>query len=163
VPQAVTSLLFPSVLALNNDHAEELSLLNEAELAHLLGEAFYAKRVGDIDAFLIALDQDADYSSPNFLWHKARAERFVYVDRIVVAGRMRGRGLARSLYEDLFHYAMAKGHRRIGCEVNAQPPNPASDAFHGALGFKEAGMAPLNEHKIVRYYVCDLPPQGTGP
>jgi predicted GNAT superfamily acetyltransferase len=51
-----------------------------------------ARRIGNIDAFLLALDQDADYDSPNFRWFSARYPRFVYVDRIVVASAARGRG-----------------------------------------------------------------------
>ena len=38
------------------------------------------------------------------------------------------------------------------CEVNAEPPNPASDAFHAALGFTEVGQATLNRGKVVRYF-----------
>ena len=67
-------------------------------LTQLVGQAFLARRIGELDAFMLALDQDADYDSPNFLWFRDRYPRFVYVDRIVVATRARGRGLARLLY-----------------------------------------------------------------
>ena len=67
-------------------------------LTQLIGEASYARRIGELDAFLLAFDQDADYDSPNFLWFRERYPRFVYVDRIVVAAAARGRGLARLLY-----------------------------------------------------------------
>jgi uncharacterized protein len=152
----------PSVLALNNAHATELSLLSRAELGQLLSQAFYAKRIGALDAFLIAFDQDADYASPNFLWHRQRTRKFVYVDRIVVAPHARGRGLARALYEDVFRHAARAGHGRICCEVNADPPNPASDAFHAALGFVAVGLEQLKPGKSVRYFTCMLPAQGTG-
>ncbi|TIP69850.1 MAG: GNAT family N-acetyltransferase, partial [Mesorhizobium sp.] len=72
---------------------------------------------------------------PNFLWFRERYPRFVYVDRVVVAGEARGRGHARRLYEDLFDHALRAGQTIVTCEVNAEPPNPASDAFHAALGF----------------------------
>jgi hypothetical protein len=40
----------------------------------------------------------------------------------------------------------------IGCEVNSDPPNPASDAFHERLGFAEVGRAALpGGTKLVRY------------
>ena len=91
----------PAVLALNNMHAEELSWLEPAQLSHLVTQAFYARRIGKLEAFLLAFDQDADYDSPNFLWFKKRYPRFVYVDRIAVAESARGRGHARLLYRDL--------------------------------------------------------------
>lgn len=139
-------------LALNNAHATELSWLELSRLAKLTRRAFYARRIGEIDAFLLAFDQDADYDSPNFLWFRDRHARFVYVDRIVVAAQARGRGYARLLYEDLFAEARRAGHDQVVCEVNMQPPNPASDAFHLATGFEEVGGAVIHGGaKTVRY------------
>src|SRR3954469_6950424 len=126
-----------AVLALNNAHAKELSWLAPERVQYLAPHAFAARKIGAVDAFLLAFDQDADYDSPNFLWFRARYPRFVYVDRIVVAASARGRGHARRLYDDLFQHALRAGHERVVCEVNREPPNPASDAFHAALGFTE--------------------------
>jgi predicted GNAT superfamily acetyltransferase len=39
----------------------------------------------------------------------------------------------------------------ICCEVNLDPPNPASDAFHASLGFHEIGSAAMSNGKVVRY------------
>lgn len=147
----------PAVLALNNEHAEELSLLDPARLSHLLAEAFYARRIGDLEAFIVTFDQSADYDSPNFIWFRERYPRFVYVDRICVSPLARGRGHARRIYEDLFAAAKAAGHTLITCEVNAEPPNPASDAFHATLGFTEVGTAAINGgKKSVRYFAQKL-------
>lgn len=146
-----------AVLALNNLHAAQLSWLEPERLRQLLGAAFHARRIGAVDAFIVAFDQDADYDSPNYLWFRARYPKFVYVDRIVVAGSARGRGLARLIYEDLFATATAAGHTIVGCEVNVEPPNPASDAFHAALGFREVGAATIHAgKKAVRYFVRPL-------
>lgn len=146
-----------AVLALNNAHARELSWLEPARLAHLVAQSFFARRVGHLDAFLLALDQDADYDSPNFLWFRERYERFVYVDRIVVASSARGRGLARLLYRELFAEAARARHECVTCEVNSEPPNPASDAFHEALDFSEVGSARIRDgSKTVRYLLRRL-------
>ncbi|MGO4841564.1 GNAT family N-acetyltransferase, partial [Rhizobiaceae sp. 2RAB30] len=124
--------------------AAELSWLEPERLSFLLGQAFHARRIGTLEAFLMAFDQDASYDSPNFLWFRERYQRFVYVDRIVVADAARGRGHARRLYLDLFDRAAQNGHTIVTCEVNADPPNPASDAFHAALGFSEVGDATIH-------------------
>jgi predicted GNAT superfamily acetyltransferase len=140
-----------AALALNNAHAVELSWLEAPRFAELIARAFFARRIGSA-AFLLAFDQNADYDSPNFLWFRARYRRFVYVDRVVVSPEHRGRGYARQLYEDLFDQARRRGHDQIVCEVNTQPPNPASDAFHARLGFAEVGRAVLpGGAKTVRY------------
>lgn len=122
-------------------------------------QAFHARRIGNVDAFLLAFDQHAPYDSPNYLWFRERYPRFVYVDRIVVAPAMRKRGLAHRLYEDLFRVAKDAGHDHVVCEVNSDPPNPASDAFHAALGFVEVGQASIHGGaKTVRYLARPLVP-----
>lgn len=138
-------------LALNRAHETELSPLDRAGLKRLIGAAAYAKGL-EAGAMLIAFAPEADYDSPNFLWFRGRYDRFLYVDRVVVAERHRRRGLAAALYEDLFAEARAAGAERVVCEVNADPPNPGSDAFHARLGFAEVGAQTLPNGKTVRYY-----------
>jgi hypothetical protein len=151
------SSLVEALLTLNNQHAEELSWLTPERLTHLVGQAFFSRRIGQIEAFLLAFDQHADYDSPNFLWFRNRYPRFVYIDRIVVAASARGRGFARLLYRELFAAAAEAGHSRLVCEVNSRPPNPASDAFHAALGFVEVGTAAIDGgSKTVRYLLRSL-------
>lgn len=147
-----TSPLNTAMLALNNAHVQELSSLQPARLQQLIAHAFLARRIGHLDAFLLAFDQDAPYDSPNFLWFRSRYPRFVYIDRIAVAPSARGRGLARRLYGELFDEAHRREHQHVVCEVNLAPPNPPSDAFHAALGFVEVGRASIHAgSETVRY------------
>ena len=155
----VASVVSASVplLALNNAHATELSSLTLAELDRLIRISFVATAIRNGDAFLIAFDQDAAYASPNFLWFRERYDRFVYVDRVVTSPLARGKGYAKALYADLFQRAKLAGHSRIVCEVNLDPPNPASDAFHAALHFAEVGRAAIHDgSKTVRYLLRPL-------
>ncbi len=145
----------PALLDLNNRHKAELSELTSARLAELVAMAYLARIVGEADALLLAFDERAAYDSPNYLWFRARYPRFAYVDRVVVDPAQRGRGLARQLYGELFDKARADDLTLVGCEVNIDPPNPISDAFHAALGFREAGRATVNG-KTVRYLTCAL-------
>jgi predicted GNAT superfamily acetyltransferase len=162
VPVSVANLagssdLAAALLALNNAHSVELSWLEPDQLSHMVGESFAALRMGEAEAFLLVFDQEADYHSPNFLWFRESLERFVYVDRVVVDEAARGRGHARRLYETLFDLARAAGHTRIVCEVNSDPPNPGSDAFHASLGFTEVGAAQIHGgKKTVRYLALEL-------
>lgn len=147
----------PELLDLNQTHVTELSSLNLADLRQMTETAFVAMCADSRGALLLAFDQDAAYDGTNFNWFKARYERYVYVDRIVVAASERGNGLAGKLYGQLFAKARAAGHTMICCEINIDPPNPASDRFHAALGFEEAGEAHLADRgKSVRYMVCPL-------
>ena len=141
-----------NMLALNAMHEKQTSPLERASLEAMLAAAFWWEAPGEApDALLIAFDQGADYDSPNFGWFKSRHARFVYIDRIVVARRAQGRGLARRLYETLCDSAHTAGHDRIVCEINLEPANPGSIAFHDKLGFAEVGQARLANGKLVSY------------
>ena len=48
----VCSTVEPAVLALNNAHATELTWLDRDRLTLLLRQAFYARRIGEVDGFL---------------------------------------------------------------------------------------------------------------
>lgn len=155
--EPISVALEPAVLALNNEHATELSLLDAERLSYLLRQSFMSCRIGDLEAFMICFDQDADYDSVNFRWFRDRYPRFAYVDRIAVAPSARGRGHARRLYEHFFALSRAAGHNVVAAEVNSEPPNPASDAFHAALGFHIVGQAEIyGGERTVRYLAREL-------
>ena|ERR1700679_325186 len=145
-------------LDLNNAHAVETSSLDLAAAERLLAMCFYAKYVSPgMRGFLLALDQDAAYDNQNFDWFRRRFERFVYIDRIIVAEDARGRGLARLMYEDLFASAKTAGHVRVVCEVNIDPPNEGSLAFHRSMKFVAlADVVLKGGSKRVRYLEKEL-------
>ena len=151
-PELIADCLVPAILALNNAHATELSWLNIDRLRSLIQHAVYARQIDNAGGFLIAFDETATYESPNYLWFRRRYSKFVYVDRVVVAPTMRGRGYARRLYSDVFDHARRSNHHYVVCEVNVEPPNRVSDAFHAAMGFTEVGSAVIHDGaKTVRY------------
>jgi len=144
--------LLTQALALNAEVQNWTSALDMARLRALLGWAAAAPAVvtdGRLDAFLLGFGPGSAYDSPNYRWFAGRLERFAYVDRVIVAPHAQGRGLARRLY-DAF---AAQVPGPLVCEVNSQPPNPGSDAFHARLGFAELGRATLGPGKAVRYLI----------
>jgi predicted GNAT superfamily acetyltransferase len=103
---------------------------------------------------MLAFDQDDRYDGSHFLWFRQRLDRFLYIDRVIVAATHRRHGLGRLLYEDLIRRASQLACPLIACEVNFRPPNPVSDAFHARFGFVEIGRATMdNEQKGVRYLI----------
>jgi predicted GNAT superfamily acetyltransferase len=141
-PRPAAPADFPAILALNEESVHFLSPLTPARLAHLHGESAYHRVIeagGRVAAFLLALREGADYDSPNYRWFAARLPRFLYIDRVVVAGGHQGRGLGAALYADLFEFARATGAGRVTCEFDVDPPNEASRRFHARHGFVEIG------------------------
>jgi predicted GNAT superfamily acetyltransferase len=148
-----------SILALNLESEHLLSPLNGERLKHLDGQSSYHRVVeldGQVVAFLLALRENADYDSPNYRWFDEARDEFIYVDRVVVSERHRGKRLASALYDDLFAYARDQGIHEVTCEFNIDPPNAASRAFHASYGFTEVGMQTLDEGRTVSLQIATL-------
>ncbi|HEY0260631.1 MAG TPA: GNAT family N-acetyltransferase [Lacisediminihabitans sp.] len=113
------------------------------EMTALLGQADFTFGVVDetdsLLGFLIGLRPGADYASENYRYFDSRGADFLYVDRIVIDATVRGAGLGRMLYDAVFALARDEARAEIDCEVNLDPPNPQSLAFHDRLGFRRVG------------------------
>jgi predicted GNAT superfamily acetyltransferase len=146
-----------ALLRVNNASARETSLMTGEKFDRMISSALVGTFIAPGAAFLLAFGQSDDYDGGHFLWFRNRFEKFIYVDRVVVAEPYRRHGLGRLLYADLFRRAERLGHIHIACEVNMQPPNPISDAFHAAQGFGQVGTAAVDGGgKTVRYLLRRL-------
>lgn len=131
---------FTAVLALNRDSVTLLSPLDATGLDRVRATAAHLRVVeveGTVAAFAIAFAPGATYDSVNYAWHAGRFDDFLYLDRIAVSQRYRRRGIATALYDDL--ETAATTHGRMVCEVNSDPPNLESLAFHHGRGYCELG------------------------
>jgi predicted GNAT superfamily acetyltransferase len=141
----VTDADLPVLLEVNAAAAPAVNVIPAEELAELVAHSALALAVDDDDpaGLVVALPPGIDYASENYTWFSARAAAagtdFLYVDRIVVAERLRGTGLGRRLYAAVFAAAAEQGRDEVLCEVNVRPPNPGSMRFHLGLGFVEVG------------------------
>ncbi len=147
-----------AVLALNEASVPHVNSVPMAQFEKFRREAAYFRVAlvdGAVAAYLVGLTPEADYASLNFRWFKARYDDFAYVDRVAVAEGARRLGLGSALYGDFERYF--RGRRpRLACEVNLEPPNEVSMAFHRRHGFARVGEQPV-DGKIVAMMVKELP------
>lgn len=132
----------PEIAPLNDAASPAVPVTPASDLARLIMVADLAlglERDGALVGFVIAIAPGADYDSENYRFFEARAVDHLYVDRIVIAESERGAGLGAVLYDAVFDAARRQGRREVTCEVNLDPPNPGSQAFHARLGFVEVG------------------------
>ncbi len=128
------------LLALNNTYVAEICEETIETLGEVLSMALVtriAKRDDVRMGALIGMPRGlADYDSLNYRWfEEASDEPFFYIDRVMVSPDAKGKGIGRALYEDAGRIAQARDIPRLTCEVNEDPPNPASIAFHERSGF----------------------------
>ena len=130
-----------ALVAINDGAYPAVPITPAAELADLIGKGrlVLVADDGEPAGFIVALAPGLDYASENYAWFSARSSDFLYVDRIVLAPRLRGQGVGPRLYAAVEEAARSDGAREITCEVNVRPPNPGSLAFHTRLGFREVG------------------------
>lgn len=126
-----------AALAINNEADPAVNALSADELAAIVAMgALRIVRTGDsVSALVVTLTEGHPYDSDNYRWFSTQFDSFLYVDRIVVAPTGRGLGLGRALYTDTFARCAALGRPRVCAEVNVEPPNPTSMAFHAAMDF----------------------------
>jgi predicted GNAT superfamily acetyltransferase len=140
-----------SVLDLNAKSVEALSPLDLSTLTMYRGiatEALVVEVDGTVAAFAIAYGPDVEYESENYRWHGERFDDFFYLDRIVVGSDYRRRGIASALYDAMEERAAR--HGRMVCEVNSEPPNVESLAFHRSRGYVEIGeLGKPDGHRVV--------------
>lgn len=158
----VTRADWPRLLALNLGSVRELSQLDERRLQFILSLAHRSQVVeddGQVVAFAVAIAPGTPYDSRNYAWFSARFERFLYLDRIVVAAQLRRQGIGARLYDAM--EAAAAPFERMVCDVNVLPPNDVSLAFHSARGYREIGRLAHGETKVVSLLSKELAANGS--
>jgi predicted GNAT superfamily acetyltransferase len=137
-----------AVLDLNERHVELLSPLDEARLSALRDVAENASVIdadGAFAGFVITFAAGSAYDGENFAWFSERYEEFCYLDRVVIHEDFRRRGLGSAVYDEL---ETSCGRPLFALEVNLDPPNVASLAFHRARGYTEVGQRLSGGHRV---------------
>ena len=146
IRNAVTDDL-STVLFLNESVVPHVNSLDMNDMLDFLAKAVYFRVACDerdqVVAFLIGLNPDTDYVSPNFRWFCQNIKDFAYIDRIAVAPSAQRQGVAEALYNDLASSSQTWA-KRLACEVNLRPENPGSLAFHHRIGFTQAGTLEIH-------------------
>lgn len=142
-----------AILALNNAAVPNVNAVDQETLARIVALAAHFRVAVDAEGvvgFVLCLPHDRAYWSENYRWFSARYDAFLYLDRVVVAERVRGQGVGAMLYAEL--HATARGRwPRVVLEVNLDPPNPGSVRFHERLGYARVGERRYADGAVIMY------------
>ncbi len=131
---------YDRVLEMNEESVHFLSPMDRDRLELLASKADIfnvIEKDGYVAGFLLAFREDSDYDSVNYQWFNERYDKFLYIDRVVIDIEYQREGLGEALYSWIFDNAEVD---KIAAEIDIQPPNPTSLAFHKNFGFEEVGQ-----------------------
>ena len=151
------------ILRLNAESESVLSPMDDDRFAALLSMCCLLKVAeigGRVVGFLMGFSDGAGYDSVNYRWFASRLQRFLYIDRVVVAKELRGAGLGRRFYTEAERWAAEQELHWLAAEVDVQPPNTASLGFHQRLAFVEVGRQAAGNGKQVSLQVRSISPPG---
>lgn len=142
----------PGIIKLNNKESKWVGEKDISFFSNYFDIPFFytVEDMKRIVGFLMAMDEKCDYGSENYLWFKGRYDKFYYIDRVIVDGSMRGKGIASMLYKEVINN---KGSVPLVAEVAIEPPNEGSVKFHDKVGFKEVGTLTSDGKKVRMYYL----------
>jgi uncharacterized protein len=150
VLRPITPADHPHVLAWNAQHVELLSPLDADRLRALLVWADLGSVItvaGRDVGFVLTFAGDTAYDSENYRWFSERYPSFYYLDRVVVDGSARRTGIGTQVYDDI--ESRARELAPVMClEVNLDPPNEPSLAFHRQRGYVEVGQDDSSGHLV---------------
>jgi uncharacterized protein len=132
------------LLAINEANVPEVGSVDVGRFGFILSESPIALVVQVADAlagFCLVMGAGSSYDSVNYQWFRERYDDFMYLDRVAFDPSFQGQGLGTLLYAEVERLMYAfDGVERLTLEVNVDPPNERSLAFHTRRGFSEVGQ-----------------------
>jgi predicted GNAT superfamily acetyltransferase len=140
-PIQVTDL--DRILEINEANVPAVGSIDRGRMAYLVDLSPIALGVeldGDVVGFCLVMPSTTAYDSVNYRWFTERFDDFMYLDRVAFDAGAQGRGLGTLLYAEVERTMDAMGADLLALEVNVDPPNETSLAFHARRGFVEVGQ-----------------------
>jgi predicted GNAT superfamily acetyltransferase len=141
-----------AIVAINRDGQPGVNAFESGEIEACIARATHfrvAESEGAVAGYLLAFGAGFTSIGDEYAWFSARHPAFLYVDQVAVARALWRGGVGAALYADLERAARARGVGVLTCEVNLDPPNPRSLAFHQARGFGEVSRLRVSDGRYV--------------
>mgnify|MGYP000013879934 FL=1 len=131
----------PRLLELNNQAVPAVPTETLESMAELLEVSQWSVVAEDgngvVQGAVITVSPGAEYHSENYRYFEETFDQHFYIDRVFVDQAARSGGIGRVLYRAVEDESRRLGIPAVTCEVNLEPPNPQSLAFHHREGFRD--------------------------
>ena len=150
-----------AVLGINAASVPGVATLDESEFArlmvipnhHLAAEGANQVVVG----YALAFNSNAPYDGEEFgFFQQTMAQPFIYIDQVATQLEFRRTGMGSSIYDAIEKGARLSKASALCCEVNINPPNPVSFAFHRSRGFRQSGTLTTTDGRVVALLAKDV-------
>lgn len=153
----VNAAIAPAVARLDPVELRRLAAIGSSHLVAIDADAHchadggtHAGGAAEVLGYLLAFEDGDAYDGEEFLYFAANLRRsFLYIDQIAIGGSRRRSGVGRALYESAFGRARVRGLDLACCEINLDPPNPDSMAFHLRIGFGQIAAVSTRDGRDV--------------
>ncbi|NQY54934.1 MAG: GNAT family N-acetyltransferase [Ilumatobacteraceae bacterium] len=132
-----------TIHAINQANTPEVGNVTVERLTWLVDQSAIALAAiidQEVAGFCLVIAPGSSYGSVNYQWFATHYPEAMYLDRVAVDERYWRRGVGNALYDEVEgHIAQRPGSHELALEINVDPPNPRSLAFHDQRGFAEVG------------------------
>lgn len=149
----------PAIVAINTAGRPGVYPLTPETMAATLTAAPYVMVTeldGRVAGYMIGYTAGDVCEGGEFAWFQARMPSFLYIDQIAVAPHARRMRVGARLYAHAASHARAYAIPALVCDINLDPPNPASLRFHARLGFQEVAVITTHDGRTVSLQRKDL-------
>ncbi|WP_129648070.1 GNAT family N-acetyltransferase [Peristeroidobacter agariperforans] len=152
-----------AIILVNEAGRPHVASLDHRELQrlHSLGAQLFVAESSraSVRGYLIAFSHLHDYDAEEFQALRRRIDcSFLYIDQVAVHPDVRRAGGGLLLYEAAHRFARIHNLEKLCCEVNLEPPNPRSLAFHEKAGFSPLGTLDVTDGRTVVLLARDVRP-----
>jgi len=149
----------PAIVDINTAGRPGVYPLTPETMAATLTAAPYvmvAELDGLVAGYMIGYTAGDVCEGDEFAWFQARMPPFLYIDQIAVAPHARRMRVGARLYAHAASHECAHAIPALVCDINLDPPNPASLRFHARLGFQEVAVITTHDGRTVSLQRKDL-------
>ena len=150
-----------AILQINAASVPGVAALDESEFARLMAMPNHHFAVESdnhlVVGYALAFNSNAPYDGEEFQVFRQKSPKpFIYIDQVATQRESRRMGIGSAIYDALENAARLCDASTLCCEVNIDPPNPESMAFHQNRGFSQSEILTTADGRIVALLIKEV-------
>ncbi len=150
-----------AILQINAESVPGVAALDESEFVRLMAMPNHHVAIESpnhlVVGYALAFNSNAPYDGEEFqIFQRKLLKPFIYIDQVATRIDSRRMGIGSAIYDALENEARLCDASTLCCEVNIDPPNPESMAFHQKRGFSQSEILATADGRRVALLIKDV-------